>query len=60
MTVGHDRERVGQRHRPQEVRRLVQANHAGTEDNALRIWALLSLELWQRTYIDRHTSVGQA
>ncbi len=37
---------------PREVQRLIAANHAGTEDNALRIWALLTLELWQRTYID--------
>jgi asparagine synthase (glutamine-hydrolysing) len=37
---------------PQEVRRLVEANRAGTEDNALRIWALLTLELWQQTFLD--------
>ena len=24
----------------------------GTEDNALRIWALLTLELWQQTFLD--------
>ena len=37
---------------PREVQRLIAANHAGTEDNALRLWALLTLELWQQTYID--------
>ena len=37
---------------PTEVRRLLDANSAGSEDNALRIWALLTLELWQRAYID--------
>ncbi|MBV9311458.1 MAG: asparagine synthase (glutamine-hydrolyzing) [Solirubrobacterales bacterium] len=37
---------------PTEVRRLVAANHAGREDNALRIWALLTLELWQRAFLD--------
>ena len=35
-----------------EVQRLIAANTAGAEDNALRLWALLTLELWQRTYID--------
>jgi len=35
-----------------EVKRLIEANTDGSEDNALRLWALLTLELWQRTYID--------
>jgi asparagine synthase (glutamine-hydrolysing) len=38
---------------PTEVQRIVAANDAGTEDNALRIWSLLTLELWQQTYLDR-------
>lgn len=37
---------------PREVRRIVDANRAGTEDNALRLWALLTLELWQQAFID--------
>jgi asparagine synthase (glutamine-hydrolysing) len=37
---------------PVEVRRLIDANRRGQEDNALRIWALLTLELWQRTFLD--------
>jgi asparagine synthase (glutamine-hydrolysing) len=37
---------------PAEVQRLISANEAGTEDNALRLWALLTLELWQRTFLD--------
>jgi asparagine synthase (glutamine-hydrolysing) len=37
---------------PGEVRRLVEANTRNEADNALRIWALLTLELWQRTFID--------
>ena len=37
---------------PREVTRLIAANRAGHEDNALRIWALLTLELWQRTFLD--------
>ncbi len=37
---------------PAVVQRLIRDNEAGTADNALRIWALLVLELWQRTFID--------
>jgi asparagine synthase (glutamine-hydrolysing) len=37
---------------PDEVQRLIAANRSGSEDNALRLWALLTLELWQRTFID--------
>jgi asparagine synthase (glutamine-hydrolysing) len=40
---------------PGEVQRLVQANDAGTEDNAMRIWTLLTLELWQQTFFDQAT-----
>jgi asparagine synthase (glutamine-hydrolysing) len=35
-----------------EVRRLITANRTGHEDNALRIWALLTLELWQLAFVD--------
>jgi asparagine synthase (glutamine-hydrolysing) len=35
-----------------EVQRLIAANRSGHEDNALRLWALLTLELWQRTFLD--------
>jgi asparagine synthase (glutamine-hydrolysing) len=35
-----------------EVRELIDANRRGEADNALRIWALMTLELWQRTFID--------
>lgn len=38
--------------RPDEVRRMVKANSDGSEDNALRLWALLTLELWQQQYMD--------
>jgi asparagine synthase (glutamine-hydrolysing) len=37
---------------PAEVSRLIRENETGQEDNALRIWALLTLELWYRTFID--------
>jgi asparagine synthase (glutamine-hydrolysing) len=35
---------------PGEVQRIISANADGTEDNALRIWALLTLELWQEAF----------
>jgi asparagine synthase (glutamine-hydrolysing) len=38
---------------PAEVQRLISANDSGHEDNALRLWALLTLEIWQQTYMDR-------
>lgn len=37
---------------PDEVAKLIEDNRTGTADNALRIWALLVLELWQRTFLD--------
>ena len=37
---------------PAEVQRIVAAERAGTEDNALRIWTLLTLELWQQAHMD--------
>jgi asparagine synthase (glutamine-hydrolysing) len=37
---------------PGEVRRLIRANDAGEEDNALRIWSLLTLELWEQRFVD--------
>lgn len=38
---------------PSEVQRLLDENRLGIEDNAQRLWALLTLELWQRAFIDR-------
>jgi asparagine synthase (glutamine-hydrolysing) len=37
---------------PREVQRLIAENERGEADHALRIWALLTLELWQRTFMD--------
>jgi asparagine synthase (glutamine-hydrolysing) len=45
---------------PAEVDRLRRANADGSEDNALRLWALLTLELWHQTFIDREPDVGVA
>jgi asparagine synthase (glutamine-hydrolysing) len=41
---------------PAEVSRLLAANRSGQENNALRLWALLTLELWQRTFLDGNGS----
>jgi asparagine synthase (glutamine-hydrolysing) len=38
--------------RPDSVRRLLNEHNAGIEDHAQRLWALLWLELWFRTFID--------
>jgi asparagine synthase (glutamine-hydrolysing) len=37
---------------PAAVQRLLDDNRAGRSDNALRIWALLTLELWQQIFVD--------
>jgi asparagine synthase (glutamine-hydrolysing) len=38
--------------RPEEVRRLIDANLSGREDYNLQVFQLLNLELWQRQFID--------
>jgi len=38
--------------RPPEVRRIVEANLSGREDYNLQVFQLLTLELWQRAFID--------
>jgi asparagine synthase (glutamine-hydrolysing) len=38
--------------RPEAVRRLIDDHRAGRYDNSNKLWALLQLELWMRTYID--------
>jgi asparagine synthase (glutamine-hydrolysing) len=37
---------------PAEVRRLIDSHVSGAQDNAYKLWALLQLELWLRTYVD--------
>ena len=37
---------------PAEVQRLIQVNAKGGADYALRLWALLTIELWQQTFLD--------
>ncbi len=38
--------------RPEEVRRVIAANLSGREDYNLQVFQLLTLELWQRAFID--------
>ena len=38
---------------PAEVRRVIEANLSGREDYNLQVFQLLTLELWQRAFIDR-------
>jgi asparagine synthase (glutamine-hydrolysing) len=39
--------------RPKEVRRIIDVNLSGREDFNLQVFQLLTLELWQREFIDR-------
>jgi asparagine synthase (glutamine-hydrolysing) len=38
--------------RPDAVRRLIEDHHERRRDNSQKLWSLLQLELWLRTYID--------
>jgi len=38
--------------RPEAVSRIVESNLSGREDYSLQVFQLLTLELWQRTFID--------
>ncbi len=38
--------------RPEEVRRIIDANLSGREDYNLQVFQLFNLELWQRVFID--------
>jgi asparagine synthase (glutamine-hydrolysing) len=38
--------------RPEQVVRLIQEHESGQMDHGTRLWALLNLELWHRTYVD--------
>ena len=38
--------------RPEYVRGMIDDHLSGARNNAYRIWALMQLELWQRTFVD--------
>ncbi|HJZ72594.1 MAG TPA: asparagine synthase (glutamine-hydrolyzing) [Vicinamibacterales bacterium] len=42
--------------RPHEVAALVEQHRTGARDHAKRLWALVCLELWARTHVDRARS----
>ena len=44
---------------PAAVHRLVENDRQGIEDNTYHIWALLTLELWQRIFIDGSLNPAQ-
>jgi len=49
-----DRQSVGRGFfRAEAVRQLITDHVSGTRDNSARIWALMQLELWLRTFVDR-------
>jgi asparagine synthase (glutamine-hydrolysing) len=39
--------------RPESVERLIREHVDGVRDHAYKLWSLLMLELWFRTYVDR-------
>jgi asparagine synthase (glutamine-hydrolysing) len=46
--------------RAREVAALVAQHRSGARDHAKRIWALVCLELWARTHLDRAGTEGRA
>ena len=38
---------------PGAVRRLIEENNSGYADRSLQLYALLNLELWHQTFVDR-------
>jgi asparagine synthase (glutamine-hydrolysing) len=46
--------------KPREVGRLVSEHRAGRRDHSTRLFALLMLELWFRTYVDAAPSLERA
>jgi hypothetical protein len=52
--------------RPDAVQNLLRDHAENRRDNALKIWALLMIEVWQRMYFDKqspesvlHSAMGQ-
>lgn len=41
---------------PKAVMKIIEDNRSGARDYTLQIWSLLTLELWQQTFIDAHHS----
>jgi asparagine synthase (glutamine-hydrolysing) len=45
---------------PAAVARLIQENETGSQDHSLRLWSLLTLELWQQNFLDSPASLESA
>ena len=45
--------------RPEQVRRLIDEHVRGLWDHSYRLWSLLVLELWQRTFLDGSAPASQ-
>jgi asparagine synthase (glutamine-hydrolysing) len=45
--------------RPDAVRKLIDDHHAGAADNSSKLWTLIQLELWLRTYVDQTSGVRE-
>ncbi|MDB6003094.1 MAG: asparagine synthase, partial [Prosthecobacter sp.] len=41
---------------PKIVRRMIDNDRTGNEDNSMWIWNLLTTEIWHRTFLDRTPS----
>lgn len=41
---------------PSAIATMLQRHRTGQEDSAHRIWALLTLELWMREFIDKRVT----
>ena len=46
--------------RPEPVARLLEEHAAGAADHSYRIWTLLGLELWARSFLDRPVKIRSA
>jgi len=46
--------------RTSEVSALLRQHESGSRDHAKRIWALVCLELWARTHLDRRNTRERA
>jgi asparagine synthase (glutamine-hydrolysing) len=41
---------------PREIERLITDHHRGAADNSDKLWTLIQLELWFRTYVDTRSN----
>ncbi|MEQ8850321.1 MAG: asparagine synthase (glutamine-hydrolyzing) [Phycisphaerales bacterium] len=44
--------------RPDEVARLVERTRSGQADHSMKLWILMTVELWHRMYIDSNAFLG--